>query len=75
VVDYLFLSRDVVRIQAFMNVRNKASERVLEKAGFKREGTLRRAGFVRGQRTDTYVYGIIREEWKEPRIMTGASSK
>ena len=68
-VDYLFLSKDVARIQAFTDVRNKASQRVLEKAGFKREGTLRKAGFVRGQRADAYVYGIIREEWKEPRIL------
>ena len=69
-VDYLFLSKDAVRIQAFTDVRNKASQRVLEKAGFKREGTLQKAGFVRGQRADAYLYGIVREEWKEPRILT-----
>jgi len=69
-VDYLFLSKDVARIQAFTDVRNKASQRVLEKAGFKREGTLRNAGFVRGHKSDAYVYGVLREEWKEPRILT-----
>ena len=69
-VDYLFLSKDVARIQAFTDLRNKASQRVLEKAGFVREGTLRKAGFVRGLRTDAHVYGIIREEWKEPKILT-----
>ena len=69
-VDYLSLSKDTVRIQAFTDVRNKASQRVLEKTGFKREGTLRRAGFVRGQRADAYLYGIIREEWKKPKILT-----
>jgi ribosomal-protein-alanine N-acetyltransferase len=68
-VDYLFLSKDAVRIQAFTDVRNKASQRVLEKAGFKREGTLRRAGFVRGQRADAYLYGIVREEWREPKVL------
>jgi RimJ/RimL family protein N-acetyltransferase len=30
-VDYLFLSKDIVRIQAITNVRNKAAQRVLEK--------------------------------------------
>lgn len=70
IVDYLFLSMDVARIQAFTDVRNKASHRVLEKAGFKREGTLRNAGFVRGHKADAYVYGVIREEWKEPKILT-----
>jgi RimJ/RimL family protein N-acetyltransferase len=69
-VDYLFLSKDIARIQAFTDVRNKASQRVLEKAGFKREGTLRQAGLVRGHRADAYVYGVVREEWKEPRILT-----
>lgn len=70
IVDYLFLSKDVARIQAYTDARNKASQRVLEKAGFKREGTLRQAGFVRGHRTDAHMYGIIREEWKEPKILT-----
>jgi RimJ/RimL family protein N-acetyltransferase len=70
IVDYLFLSMDVARIQAFTDVRNKASHRVLEKAGFKREGTLRNAGFVRGHKADAYAYGVIREEWKEPKILT-----
>ena len=37
-VDYLFLSKNIVRIQADTNPRNIASQRVLEKAGFKREG-------------------------------------
>jgi RimJ/RimL family protein N-acetyltransferase len=39
-VALLFLSKDIARIQAFTDVRNKASQRVLEKAGFKREGTM-----------------------------------
>ena len=40
-VDYLFLSKNNGRIQAITLVTNKASQRVLEKAGFKREGTYR----------------------------------
>jgi len=35
-VDYLFLSKPIVRIQAHANVRNIGSQRVLEKAGFQR---------------------------------------
>jgi len=69
-VDYLFLSKDVMRIQALTDVRNKPSQCVLEKASFKREGTLRKAGFVRGQWTDAYLYDVTREEWKEPKILT-----
>jgi RimJ/RimL family protein N-acetyltransferase len=74
-VDYLFLWKDVARIQAFTDVRNNASQRVLEKAGFKREGTLRKAGFVRGHRTDAHIYGVTREEWKEPKILTKTELK
>ena len=68
-VDFLFLSRDVVRIQAHTDVRNLASQRVLEKNGFKREGTLRKGLFARGEWRDWFIYSILREEWKEPKAL------
>jgi ribosomal-protein-alanine N-acetyltransferase len=70
IVDFLFLSRETVRIQATTDTRNLASQRVLEKTGFKKEGTLRKYMFVRGELRDQYLYSILREEWKEPRILT-----
>jgi RimJ/RimL family protein N-acetyltransferase len=69
-VDYLFLSKELVRIQAIVDVRNKESQRVLEKAGFQREGTMRDETFDRGAWRDFYLYSIIRREWKEPKILT-----
>jgi RimJ/RimL family protein N-acetyltransferase len=69
-VDYLFLSSGIVRIQATTNVKNRASQRVLEKAGFKLEGTCRKTNFVRGVWTDNYLYSILRDDWKEPKILT-----
>jgi RimJ/RimL family protein N-acetyltransferase len=69
-VDYLFLSKEIMRVQAQTDQRNLASQRVLEKAGFKKEGILRKNFFMRGEWTDDYIYSIIREEWKEPRILT-----
>jgi ribosomal-protein-alanine N-acetyltransferase len=69
-VDYLFLSKELARIHAIADVRNKASQRVLEKAGFQREGTMRKCVFNRGELIDYYLYGILREEWKEPKILT-----
>lgn len=69
-VDYLFLSKDIVRIQAGTNVENKPSQRVLEKTGFKKEGIVRKEMFVRGKWADFYRYSILREEWKEPKILT-----
>lgn len=42
-VNYLFLTREIVRIQAIINIKDTASRRVLEKTGFKKEGTVRKA--------------------------------
>jgi RimJ/RimL family protein N-acetyltransferase len=75
IVDYLFLSKNVGRIQATTIVENKASQRVLEKVGFKKEGTCRKSSFIRGTWTDCHLYSILREEWKEPKILTTTSSK
>jgi ribosomal-protein-alanine N-acetyltransferase len=69
-VDYLFMSKDIVRIQAKTHLGNVASQKVLEKSRFKKEGTLRKEHFVRGEWRDRYLYSILREEWKEPKILT-----
>jgi RimJ/RimL family protein N-acetyltransferase len=69
-VDYLFLSRDAMRVQACTDTRNLASQKVLEKVGFKKEGTMRKFLFIRGELRDALMYSILREEWKEPKILT-----
>ena len=74
-VDYLFLSKETMRIQAQTDPRNVASHKVLEKVGFKKEGTLRKSFFMRGEWRDAYIYSILREEWKEPRILTRTEKK
>jgi [ribosomal protein S5]-alanine N-acetyltransferase len=68
-VDYLFLSREIVRIQAEMHPDNVASRRVLEKSGFMMEGLIRKSFFSRGRYRDTAMWSILREEWKEPKIL------
>ena len=73
-VDYLFLSRDLVRIQAVTDTRNKASQSLLMKTGFKREGVVRKSMFIHGEWRDMILYSILREEWKEPKILTKTSS-
>jgi len=74
-VDYLFLTKDVARIHATTHTKNVISQRVLEKVGFKREGTLRKPVFVRGEWTDLFIFSILREEWKEPKILTKTTSE
>jgi len=69
-VDYLFLKREIVRIQAVINTQDVASRRVLEKSGFKKEGKLRKALWdSKGKWADAYMYGVLRKEWKEPKIL------
>ncbi len=74
-VDYLFLSKNIVRIYALPDVRNVASQKVLEKAGFKKEGVIRKSLFNRGEWRDRYLYSILREEWKEPGILAKTVSQ
>ena len=74
-VDYAFLTNSIVRIQARTDTRNLSSQRVLEKTGFKKEGLLRKAAFIRGDWRDLFIYSILREEWTEPKILTTTSSK
>ena len=72
-VDYLFLSKDIMRIQATTDERNRPSQKVLEKVGFKKEGVVRSAGFTRGKWTNDVLFSILREEWKEPKMLTKAA--
>lgn len=68
-VDFLFLTKDASRIQAQTDSRNLASHKILEKVGFKKEGVLRRSMFIRGEWRDSWIYSILREEWKNPKIL------
>jgi RimJ/RimL family protein N-acetyltransferase len=71
--DYLFLTRKIVRVQAVIDAANLGSGKALKKAGFKREGTLRKALWnAEGNWADADVYGILREEWKRPKMLTKA---
>ncbi|MFI6480883.1 GNAT family N-acetyltransferase [Nonomuraea sp. NPDC050663] len=59
-----FDTLDLNRVQAEADTRNVASARVLEKVGFVREGTLREDCVVDGVVSDSWVYGLLRREWK-----------
>ena len=51
------------RIEATCDVENLASQRLLERLGFKREGTLTAALYHHGQWHDVAVYGVTRSRW------------
>ncbi len=59
---------DLNRVQAETDTRNLASVRVLEKLGFVREGTLRQDCIVNGEISDSYIYGLLREDLRSGHI-------
>lgn len=61
-VEYLFAGYPVERVAAFTDGENKPAQRVMEKAGFQREGVLRRALFRDAQWRDVIIYGILRHK-------------
>lgn len=61
---WAFDSLTLNRVQAEADTRNVASGRVLEKLGFVLEGTLREDCIVDGVVSDSWVYGLLRRDWK-----------
>jgi RimJ/RimL family protein N-acetyltransferase len=47
------------RVEALVDVANPASQRVLEKAGFVREGVLRKYILLKGRPRDMVMFSIV----------------
>ena len=62
ICEYVFEHSDIIRIYAEPFSCNMGSCRVLEKAGFKYEGTLRSNAIKNGKVMDMKMYALIREE-------------
>ncbi len=65
-VPFLFEHFAPQRVQAHVNAVNRASARVLEKAGLSYEGTFRQAAFRRGRFWDVMMYSILASELPAP---------
>jgi RimJ/RimL family protein N-acetyltransferase len=61
-VPWAFQQFDLARIYANVFVFNVGSARVLEKAGFLREGLLRRAVIKQGEVIDEWLYAQVRDD-------------
>ena len=59
---YVFGSSDIIRIYAEPFAHNNASCRVLEKAGFQYEGTLRSNAVKNGKVIDMKMYSLLKRE-------------
>jgi RimJ/RimL family protein N-acetyltransferase len=64
---YAFEELDLCRITARIAEYNTGAMRVLEKAGFTQEGRERNALYCGGRRWDMLLYGLLREEFEQPR--------
>ena len=62
VCGYVFEKSDILRIYAEPFAYNTASCRVLEKAGFQYEGTLRNNAVKNGKVIDMKMYSLLKEE-------------
>ena len=60
--EYLFATQAVMRVEASTDIANIAEQRALEKAGFTREGVLRKAQWRGGAWHDLVVYSKLRGE-------------
>lgn len=58
----LFAHTDILRVYAEPFAHNVGSRRVLEKAGFQYEGTLRRHARKSGRLLDMTLYALVKEE-------------
>jgi RimJ/RimL family protein N-acetyltransferase len=65
--DQLGLHRIGARVFAF----NDPSARLLERVGFRHEGTLRETAFLDGEYHDTHWYGLLASEWRGRASGTG----
>jgi [ribosomal protein S5]-alanine N-acetyltransferase len=63
-LQWAYATLDLNRVEAELDTRNAASSRVLEKLGFLREGLRREDCIVAGEVSDSWIYGLLRREWK-----------
>lgn len=57
-----FNQRNLNRIYAYCMVRNIASQRILEKSGYSREGLLRERVIICGIYEDVYIYSRLKKD-------------
>ena len=63
-VAFAFEQMNLRRLEAELDPRNVASARLLERLGFLREGLLRQRWAMKGEITDSSLYGLLRAEWQ-----------
>jgi [ribosomal protein S5]-alanine N-acetyltransferase len=62
VLQYGFSQLEINRIQAFIDRDNVSSRKLLEKAGFKEEGTLKDYFFEKNRFVDAVIFSVVQRE-------------
>jgi len=65
-LDFAFKELKLRRVYAFVAVSNRPSQALLEKHGFRREGTLRQSCRMKNRWHDEYLYALLRGEYQAP---------
>ena len=65
-VSHAFERLDLNRLEADIHPRNISSAKSLERLGFVKEGHLRERWIVNGEVSDTWLYGLLRSDWRRP---------
>lgn len=62
ILNFIFTSSEINRVEAFVEIPNTASQKLLEKIGFTKEGVLRQYEKCRGNLIDIIIYGYLRSD-------------
>ncbi len=71
VIDYGFNAMKLNRISAYCWEENRASRRVMEKAGMQYEGTLWEVKYAKGAFQDMRIYALLLSQWRAGPIPCG----
>jgi RimJ/RimL family protein N-acetyltransferase len=63
VLHHLFQQCGLRRVSAECDARNRGSERLLERVGFRREGLRPAFTWLKGEWTDDMLFGLLADDW------------
>lgn len=68
-IDFAFNKLKLIRLSSVTFIENKASQKMSEKLGYKKEGKMRKSekSFSTGKLHDQFIYGLLKEDWKKIR--------
>ena len=64
ILDVAFAQLKLHRVWATCDTRNRASYRLMERLGMRREGMFVKSAMEKGEWRDAYLYAILAEQWR-----------